>query len=52
MATTREDLVTGEEKTGSSGRDGGNPEAQPAVRQRHGCESSKPNSPGIYGAFL
>ena len=33
-------------KTGSSGRDGGNPETQPAVQQLH-SSYSKPNSQGI-----
>ena len=42
----------GGRQTGSSGRDGWNPEAQPAVHQRHGTCSSNPNSPGIFGACL
>ena len=40
----------GGRQTGSSRRDGGHLEAQPAVNQRHGSSSSKPNSQGIYGA--
>ena len=45
-------LDDGGRQTGSSGRDGGNPVAQPAVHQRHGSCSSNPNSPGIFGASL
>jgi len=34
MTTAQKELVTGVKKTGSSRRDGGNPEAQPAVLVR------------------